>query len=63
MHESQLVLSIPQGVTTATSLGIDGRALHYSPGSGKHFKGRKLFVELVCWSFLRFLDVFLLGHI
>ena len=46
MLDSRLVLSIPQGVTTATSLGIDGLALHYSPGSGKHFKGRKLFVEL-----------------
>ncbi len=46
MHDPQLVLSIPQGVTTATSLGIEGLARHYSPGSGKHFKGRKLFVEL-----------------
>lgn len=46
MHESQLVMCIPQGVTTATSLGIEGLARHYSPGSGKHFKGRKLFVEL-----------------
>ena len=43
---SKLVLSIPQGITTATSLGIQGLARHYSPGSGKHFTGRKLFVEL-----------------
>ncbi|MCD6589036.1 MAG: hypothetical protein J7K88_10855 [Candidatus Fermentibacteraceae bacterium] len=46
MPDSKLVLSIPQGITTATSLGIEGLARHYSPGSGKHFTGRKLFVEL-----------------
>ncbi|HRY61598.1 MAG TPA: hypothetical protein P5266_05315 [Candidatus Fermentibacter sp.] len=46
MPEVHLVLSIPQGVITATSLGIEGLALHRSPGSGKHFRGRKLFVEL-----------------
>jgi len=46
MPDSQLVLSIPQGITTATSLGIEGLARHYSPGSGKYFTGRKLFVEL-----------------
>lgn len=46
MTDSQLILSIPQGIITATSLGIEGLARHYSPGSGKHFKGRKLFVEL-----------------
>ncbi len=46
MPDSQLVLSIPQGIITATSLGIEGLARHYSPGSGKHFTGRKLFVEL-----------------
>ncbi len=46
MVDTQLVLSVPQGAITATSLGIDGLARHYSPGSGKHFKGRKLFIEL-----------------
>lgn len=46
MSEIHLILSIPQGVITATSLGIEGLAWHHSPGSGKHFKGRKLFVEL-----------------
>lgn len=46
MADSQLVLSIPQGIVTATSLGIEGLARHYSPGSGKHFHGRKLLVEL-----------------
>lgn len=46
MPEVHLVLSIPQGGITATSLGIDGLALHRSPGSGKHFRGRKIFVDL-----------------
>lgn len=46
MDDIRLVLSIPQGITTATSLGIEGLAKHHSPGSGKHFKGRKLFVDL-----------------
>ena len=46
MSEIHLILSIPQGAITATSLGIEGLAWHHSPGSGKHFKGRKLFVEL-----------------
>lgn len=46
MPEVHLVLSIPQGVITATSLGIEGLALHLSPGSGKHFRGRKLFADL-----------------
>lgn len=46
MSDLRLVLSIPQGFITATSLGIEGLARHFSPGSGKHFKGRKLFAEL-----------------
>lgn len=46
MPEVHLVLSIPQGIITATSLGIEGLALHRSPGSGKHFRGRKLFADL-----------------
>jgi len=46
MSDINLVLSIPQGVITTTSLGIEGLARHHSPGSGKHFKGRKLFVDL-----------------
>ncbi len=47
MADPGLVLWIPQGVITATSLGIEGLARHTSPGSGKHFKGRKIFVDLV----------------
>lgn len=46
MPNTNLILSIPQGAITATSLGIEGLARHRSPGSGKHFKGRKLFVDL-----------------
>lgn len=46
MPEVNLVLSIPQGSITATSLGIAGFARHTSPGSGKHFSGRKLLVDL-----------------
>ncbi len=46
MEGLNLVLSIPQGSITATSLGIEGLARHRSPGSGKHFKGRKLFADL-----------------
>ncbi len=46
MPDVRLVLSIPQGAITATSLGIEGFARHRSPGSGKHFKGRNLLVDL-----------------
>ena len=46
MPEAHLVLSLPQGAITATSLGLEGLAWHRSPGSGKHFQGRKLFIEL-----------------
>jgi len=42
----QLVLVLPQGSILATSLGIEGLARHLSPGSGKHFQGRTLFLEL-----------------
>jgi hypothetical protein len=46
MAETQLILTIPQGQITATSLGVEGLARHRSPGSGKHFLGRKVLVEL-----------------
>jgi len=42
-----LILSIPQGIITATSLGIPGFARHRSPGSGKYFHGRSIFFDLV----------------
>jgi len=46
MADVNLILTIPQGAMTATSLGIEGLARHRSPGSGKHFRGRKVYVDL-----------------
>jgi len=46
MDQVQLLLSLPQGSITATSLGVDGYAWHRSPGSGKHYHGRSILVEL-----------------
>jgi len=46
MKEANLILTLPHGVITATSLGIAGFARHRSPGSGKHFSGRTLLVDL-----------------
>ncbi len=46
MAETKLILTLPQGGITATSLGFEGLARHRSPGSGKHFHGRKVMVEL-----------------
>lgn len=48
MNESKLILTIPSGNVTATSLGTEGLAKHRSPGSGKHFHGRSILVELAC---------------
>ena len=48
MNEPQLILTLPHGNVTATSLGIDGLARRRSPGSGKHFRGRSIMVELAC---------------
>ncbi len=45
-NEPQLILSIPSGMITATSLGVSGLAWHRSPGSGKYFKGRAVFALL-----------------
>jgi hypothetical protein len=44
--ELHLLLVVPHGIVTATSLGIEGYARHRSPGSGKHFSGRTVFVDL-----------------
>ncbi|MCU0612415.1 MAG: hypothetical protein MUE60_11580 [Candidatus Eisenbacteria bacterium] len=46
MTSVNLILSVPQGFVVATSLGIDGLARHLSPGSGKYFMGRSLFLDL-----------------
>lgn len=41
-----LLLTVPQGSVTATSLGLDGYTWHRSPGSGKYFQGRYILVDL-----------------
>ena len=46
MGTVNLILTLPHGVVTATSLGIEGFARHRSPGSGKHFNGRTILVDL-----------------
>lgn len=46
MSRVNLVLTIPQGSVIATSLGLEGLAWHLSPGSGRHFRGRSIFVDL-----------------
>jgi len=46
MSTTNLILTLPHGVITATSLGIEGFARHRSPGSGKHFSGRTILVDL-----------------
>lgn len=46
MKDIRLILTVPHGIITATSLGIEGFARHRSPGSGKHFQGRTIFIDL-----------------
>jgi len=46
MNDPQLILAIPSGNVTATSLGIKGLAQRRSPGSGKHFRGRSILIDL-----------------
>ncbi|MDD5285524.1 MAG: hypothetical protein PHD54_06670 [Desulfuromonadaceae bacterium] len=46
MNEPNLILAVPTGNVTATSLGIGGLAQRRSPGSGKHFSGRSILVDL-----------------
>ena len=46
MSQAKLVLSLPQGIITATSLPVGDFARHRSPGSGKYFDGRSLLVDL-----------------
>ena len=48
MSQAQLIMTLPHGNVTATGLGIDGLAKRRSPGSGKHFRGRSIMVELAC---------------
>lgn len=46
MSQLNLVLAIPQGSVIATSLGVEGLALHRSPGAGRYFQGREVYVDL-----------------
>jgi hypothetical protein len=46
MEGLNLVLTIPQGAVMATRLGLEELAWHLSPGSGRHFRGRSIFVDL-----------------
>lgn len=46
MNEPHLILAIPTGSVTATTFDINGLAQHRSPGSGKHFLGRSILVDL-----------------
>jgi hypothetical protein len=43
---AKLVLSLPQGIITATSLSLPELGRHRSPGSGKYFDGRSILVDL-----------------
>jgi hypothetical protein len=46
MTVAKLVLSLPQGIITATSLSLPDFGRHRSPGSGKYFEGRSILVDL-----------------
>ncbi len=46
MGQVNLILNIPHGSVTATGLGIEAYALHRSPGSGKHFRGKTVMIDL-----------------
>ena len=48
MSDPQLIMTIPNGSVTATFLGVEGLAKRRSPGSGKHFRGRSILIELAC---------------
>lgn len=43
---SNLMLTIPQGSIIATSLDVDGFARHRSPGAGRYFEGKAVYVQL-----------------
>lgn len=46
MTNVNLVMSLPNGVITATSLGVSGLAWHRSPGTSGKFQGRSVLVDL-----------------
>jgi hypothetical protein len=46
MKPTNLVLAVPQGSITATSLDVEGFAQHRSPGAGRYFEGKAIYVQL-----------------
>jgi hypothetical protein len=46
MPDVNLVLNLPQGVITATSLGVSNFAWHRSPGTSRKFHGHSVLVDL-----------------
>jgi hypothetical protein len=46
MKPSNLMLAIPQGSIIATSLDTEAFARHRSPGAGRYFEGKAIYVEL-----------------
>ena len=46
MANVNLVLNLPTGVITATSLGLSGLAWHHSPGTSGKFHGHSVLVDL-----------------
>ena len=46
MSDINLVLNLPTGVITATSLGVTGLAWHHSPGTSGKFHGHSVLVDL-----------------
>ncbi len=46
MSNLNLVMSLPTGVVTATSLGLPGLAWHHSPGTSGKFHGHSVLVDL-----------------
>jgi hypothetical protein len=46
MSDVNLVLSLPTGVITATSLGVTGLAWHHSPGTSGKFHGHSVLADL-----------------
>lgn len=46
MSTINLLLSLPVGSITATSLSVEGFAWHRSPGLGKYYQGRSILISL-----------------
>jgi len=46
MNNVSLILALPHGTCTATTLDLDAFARHRSPGSGQVFQGRAIYIDL-----------------